>query len=45
MVLEFSDWLVIILFTVMTMATGLFFRGRSGRSMQDYFLGGRKLSW
>ena len=45
MTLALSDWWAIIAYLAITLALGLYFRGRSGRSTEDYFVSGREVSW
>ena len=39
------DWSAIILYLGITLALGLYFRSRSGKSVDDYFVSGRNVSW
>src|SRR5256885_6442348 len=39
------DWSAIIAYLLITLGLGLFFRSRSGRSVDDYFVSGRNVSW
>jgi Na+/proline symporter len=39
------DWLIILLYFVLTLAVGVGFAGRAGRSAEEYFLSGRQISW
>jgi SSS family solute:Na+ symporter len=39
------DWLAIAAYLLITLALGLYFRRRSGRSIDDYFVSGRNVSW
>ncbi len=39
------DWSAIIAYLGITLGLGLYFRGRSGKSMDDYFVSGRNVSW
>src|SRR5450432_2485140 len=39
------DWSAIVLYLGITLAMGLYFRGRSGKSTEDYFVSGRNVSW
>src|SRR5271156_6315820 len=41
----FLDWSAIVLYLGITLALGLYFRSRSGRSVDDYFVSGRNVSW
>jgi Na+/proline symporter len=39
------DWTAIVGYLLITLVLGLYFRSRSGKSMDDYFLSGRSVSW
>ena len=39
------DWTAIAGYLLITLVLGLYFRSRSGKSMDDYFLSGRSVSW
>ncbi len=39
------DWTAIVAYLGITLAMGLYFRRRSGRSVDDYFVSGRNVSW
>src|SRR5712671_5337758 len=39
------DWTAIAGYLLITLILGLYFRSRSGKSMDDYFLSGRSVSW
>ena len=45
MTLTLLDWLAIAGYLLITLLLGLYFRGRSGRSTEDYFVSGRNVSW
>jgi Na+/proline symporter len=45
MTLAIADWAVIAGYLAITLALGLYFRRRSGRSTEDYFVSGREVSW
>ena len=45
MSLTFSDWWAIVAYLGITLALGLYFRRRSGRSTEDYFVSGREVTW
>jgi Na+/proline symporter len=45
MTLAPADWAAIIGYLAITLALGLYFRRRSGRSTEDYFVSGREASW
>jgi len=39
------DWLVIVLYFVLSLAVGLAFTRRGGRSAEEYFVSGRRVPW
>jgi len=39
------DWVVIAIYFLVTISVGLSFSHRAGRSVEDFFLAGRKLTW
>ncbi|HEX3323398.1 MAG TPA: sodium:solute symporter family protein [Terriglobales bacterium] len=41
----FLDWSAIVGYLAVTLLLGLYFRGRSGKSVDDYFVSGRNVSW
>jgi solute:Na+ symporter, SSS family len=41
----FLDWMAIAAYLGITLFLGLYFRSRSGRSVDDYFVSGRSVSW
>ncbi len=41
MTLAASDWAAIVGYLLITLFLGLYFRGRSGKSTEDYFVSGR----
>ena len=43
--MEFIDWGVIALYFVASIAIGLWYSRRAGRNTQEFFLGGRKMTW
>ena len=45
MQLEWIDWVVVAVYGTVTLIIGLVFTKRSGRSLEQYFLSGRKLPW
>ena len=45
MTLSLLDWLTILAYLLITLALGLYFRSRSGRSVDDYFASGRSVNW
>lgn len=45
MTLSFADWIIIVAYFAVSAAIGLYYTGRAGRSLADYFLSGRSLPW
>src|SRR6195256_733950 len=45
MTLTLLDWAVILGYLLLMLLLGLFFRRRSSRSTEDYFVSGRRVSW
>jgi Na+/proline symporter len=45
MTLALSDWLIVVLYFVVSAAIGLAYTGRAGKSLADYFVSGRALPW
>src|SRR5436190_17812818 len=39
------DWTAVIAYLAITLVLGLYFRGRSSKSVDDYFVSGRNVSW
>jgi len=39
------DWSAIVGYLAITLILGLWFRGRSGKSVDDYFVSGRNVNW
>lgn len=39
------DWLIIVLYFVLTLGIGLGFKNKAGASLADYFVSGRSLPW
>jgi SSS family solute:Na+ symporter len=39
------DWSAVVAYLAVTLLLGLYFRSRSGKSMDDYFVSGRNVSW
>ena len=39
------DWSAVVAYLLITLLLGLYFRSRSGRSVDDYFVSGRNVSW
>ncbi|MEM9023282.1 MAG: sodium:solute symporter family protein, partial [Bacteroidota bacterium] len=45
MQLAFIDWAIIVAFLLLSLWIGLRYRNQAGRSLTDFFLGGRNLPW
>lgn len=45
MQLSLIDWLIIIAYFIISLAIGLYYRKMAGKSMTDFFLSGRNLTW
>lgn len=45
MSIEFIDWMIIILYIVLTLIIGLWYKKQAGKSLSEFFLGGRNLPW
>jgi Na+/proline symporter len=45
MTLSLSDWLVVVLYFVVSAAIGLAYTRRASKSLADYFVSGRSLPW
>ncbi len=43
--LHWIDWLIIVSFLILSLGIGLYFRKGAGKSLTDFFLGGRNLPW
>src|ERR671929_1983989 len=43
--LTLIDWSAVIAYLAITLVLGLYFRGRSGKDMSEYFVSGREVSW
>ena len=39
------DWILVLLYTLVAVFIGLYFRKHAGRNIEEYFIKGRKLSW
>ena len=39
------DWLIVIVYSIFILVLGAYFSRRAGKSIDDYFLAGRKLPW
>lgn len=45
MEIAFLDWLVIVLYVIIVLAIGFWFRNQAGKDLSSFFLGGRNLPW
>jgi SSS family solute:Na+ symporter len=43
--MTWTDWAVVGLYVLGSLAIGLYFRRRAGKSIEEYFIKGRNLSW
>ncbi|WP_373480436.1 sodium:solute symporter family protein [Geminocystis sp.] len=39
------DWVVIVVYLIITMAIGIYLSGKASKSLEDFFLSGRSLTW
>jgi Na+/proline symporter len=44
-ILETIDWVIVMSFLALTLLIGIVLQKRAGRSLNDFFLGGRNLPW
>ncbi len=45
MALQLTDWIVIVCYFALTVAIALYYRARSGKSMEEFFVSGRSVPW
>ncbi|MBL6963980.1 MAG: Na+:solute symporter, partial [Bacteroidetes bacterium] len=45
MILTSLDWIIIVFFLLLSLAIGIRFSGRAGKSITEFFLSGRSLPW
>jgi len=45
MLLKSVDWAIVFAYLLLSLGVGLYFARRAGKSVEDFFLSGRKLSW
>lgn len=45
MVLATIDWIIILSYLIFVIAIGFIYKNQAGKSLTDFFLGGRKLPW
>lgn len=45
MQLQAIDWVVVAIYGIASLLIGIVFTKRAGRSLEQYFLSGRKLPW
>jgi len=43
--LTFTDWLVVALYFLFNVAIGLYYKGRAGKNVNEFFLSGRNVPW
>ena len=39
------DWLIVLVYFALTIGLGILLSGRASRSLEDFFVSGRSLSW
>lgn len=39
------DWIIIVVYLLLSLGIGLYFKANAGKSLNDFFLGGRNLNW
>ena len=39
------DWIVIVVYLIITMVIGIYLSGKASKSLEDFFLSGRSLTW
>ena len=39
------DWIIIFAYLALAIGIGFYYKNEAGKSLSDYFLGGRKLPW
>ena len=45
MLLSTIDWVIIALYFIITLLVGLFYAGRAGKNISEYFISGRNMPW
>jgi solute:Na+ symporter, SSS family len=45
MLLKSVDWVIVFVYLALSLGVGLYFARRAGKSVEDFFLSGRRLSW
>jgi Na+/proline symporter len=45
MLLSFIDWIVILIYLLLTVWAGFYFSKQAGKSLSHFFLGGRDIPW
>lgn len=43
--MQLIDWLIVLVYLALTMGLGLYLSGKAAKSLEDFFLSGRSLSW
>ena len=43
--MQVIDWIVVILYLVLTMVVGVYLSGKASKSLEDFFVSGRSLPW
>lgn len=45
MVLDVIDYFIIVIYLLLSLAIGLYYKNRAGKNMTEFFLGGRNMPW
>ncbi|MBF2056310.1 MAG: Na+:solute symporter [Cyanobacterium sp. T60_A2020_053] len=43
--MQVIDWIVVLLYLIITMAVGIYLSGKASKSLEDFFVSGRTLPW
>lgn len=43
--MQLIDWLIVLVYLLVTMGIGLYLSGKASKSLEDFFVSGRSLSW
>lgn len=43
--IDLIDWIIIVAYLLLSLGIGLYYRNRAGKSLGEFFLGGRSLPW
>ncbi len=45
MIFNSLDWIIIVIFLIVSLSVGIYFRKSAGKGVENFFLGGRNLPW